>query len=130
VRLFNRPIAVTPPRQGPTSASESRDELRGGSQLVALPDGRWLGIAHEMTFAQAGRAKFYWHTLYTMSTAGQLLERSPALRLSGDHGIEFAAGLAVDDDGRVALSFGTDDHQAWVATTRLEAVLAILRPAS
>jgi len=128
VRLLGRPIAVAPPIRGATAAVERHDELRGGSQLVALPDGRWLGLAHEMTFSQAGQTKFYWHTFYTTDASGRLLERSPALRLSGKHGIEFAAGLAIDETGRVAISYGTDDHQAWVATTRLDAVLQILRP--
>lgn len=128
VRLFNRPIAAVHPPQGATTLAEHRDELRGGSQLVALPDGRWLGVAHEMTFSQAGRSKFYWHAFYTTDAHGQILERSPSLRLSGRHGIEFAAGLALDERGRVVVSYGTDDHQAWAATTQIDAVLRILRP--
>ncbi len=127
VRLFGRPIA--PARlEAETISTDRHEELRGGSQLVALPDGRWLGVAHEMTFSRVGQSKFYWHTFYTTNDRGQLQERSPALRLSGDHGIEFAAGLAIDEAGRLAVSYGTDDHEAWVATTTLEAVLGILRP--
>ncbi len=126
VRLFGRPVAVVSPTQA--ALLERHHKLRGGSQLVGLSDGRWLGLAHEMTFSQVGRAKFYWHTFYTVDASGALLEKSPPLRLSGDHGIEFAAGLAVDDTGRVAVSYGTDDHQAWVATTTLAGVLGILRP--
>lgn len=128
IRMFGRPVAVVVAPQG--EIAERPSELRGGSQLVALSDGRWLGIAHEMTFSRAGRAKFYWHTLYTTDPAGRLLERSPALRLSGDHDIEFAAGLAVDGRGRLAVSYGTDDHEAWIATTELRAVLSLLSPAS
>ncbi len=127
VRMFGRSVtAVTP---APATIGTGRhDELRGGSQLVALPDGRWLGLAHEMTFSVAGRSKFYWHTFYTVSQAGQLLECSPPLRLSGDHGIEFAAGLAIDPAGRLAVSYGTDDHEAWIATTTTSAVLELLQP--
>lgn len=125
VKLFNRPVAVT---SAPTSAGDRHDELRGGSQLVALLDGRWLGVAHEMTVSWVGKNKLYWHTFYTVDASGRLLERSPAMRLSGDHGIEFAAGLAAGPDGRLAVSYGTDDHEAWVAVTRVEAVLSVLRP--
>ena len=123
VRLFGRPVAVIEPQH---ALLEKRDELRGGSQLVQLADGRWLGVAHEMTFSRAGKSKFYWHTFYTLDQGGGLLERSPPMRLSGDHGIEFAAGLAIDQSGRLAVSYGTDDHEAWIATTTLSSVMAIL----
>jgi len=130
VRLSSRTIAMVSPPRVAKHVVDRHDELRGGSQLVALPDGRWLGVAHEMTFSRIGQSKFYWHTFYTVDNAGCLLERSPALRLSGDHGIEFAAGLAIDGAGRLAVSYGTDDHEAWIATTTLDAVLQILRPAT
>jgi hypothetical protein len=129
VRLFGRPTAATVQGSKDPLGSRRHDELRGGSQLVALPDGRWLGVGHEMTFSHGRWSKFYWHTFYALNPGGKLLERSPPLRLSGDHGIEFAAGLAIDGDrDRLVVSFGTDDHEAWVAETTASAVLALLRP--
>jgi hypothetical protein len=102
--------------------------LRGGSQLVRVGGDRWLGIAHETKLMQPERRKFYWHTFYLCDDDGRMIERSPPLKLDGERGIEFAAGLAMDDQGGAAISYGTDDHDAWIAVTRLDAILGILRP--
>lgn len=118
----------------PPAASLSRRtceigfSLRGSSQLVSVSSDRWLGIAHQMTFARLNQRKFYWHTLYTVDNSGKVAETSQPFRLSGDYGIEFAAGLAIDASGRAAISYGTDDHQAWIATTNVESLLKLLRP--
>ncbi len=103
-------------------------ELRGGSQLVEIGHDRWLGVAHETKLRQPHRRKFYWHTLYTCDGLGRMLERSAPFKLSADHDIEFAAGLAIDGRGGVAISFGTDDHDAWIGVTDLDAVERVLRP--
>ncbi len=113
------------PRPGST-------ELRGGSQLSQIGPNRWLGIAHEMEMrreaASSASKKFYWHTLYTVSSNGTLLERSAPFKLSPTHGIEFAAGLAIDGRGGVAISYGTDDHDSWIGVTDLSAIERVLRP--
>ena len=104
------------------------DRLRGGTQLVRIADNRWLGLAHEMTMTRArglAARKYYWHTVYVTDDAGRLVGRSTPLKLTDEHGIEFAAGLAIDG-GRVAISYGTDDHDCWIAETALDEVLALL----
>ena len=100
--------------------------LRGGSQLIALQPDVWLGIGHEMQWRH--NRKNYWHVWFTCDNRGQLLERSEPMKLS-TCGIEFAAGLALDDERtELVLSFGTEDQDSWIATMPLEAVLATLRP--
>lgn len=120
-----RVAQAAPPTQAPPPGSS---ELRGGSQLVEVAPGRWLGIAHETKLKQPERRKFYWHTFYAMDEDGRLLARSEPFKLSGRHGIEFAAGLAVDRAGTLAISFGVDDHRSWIGVTELSAVLDLLRP--
>lgn len=98
--------------------------LRGGSQLVHVGDGKWLGIGHEMNFLKG--LKMYWHTWYLTDSRGKMTAASPPMKLASN-GIEFAAGMAIDGD-RVVVSFGTDDMNCHVGETRLSAVLGILRP--
>jgi hypothetical protein len=117
-----------PPAQVVTTApgNVGSSELRGGSQLIAIEDGLWLGIAHEMTTAQVNRRKLYWHTFYAVDGAGRMVARSGPLKLA-QHDIEFAAGMAIDGD-RVVISYGTDDHDARIGVTSLGRVLDMLRP--
>jgi hypothetical protein len=115
--------------RGRTAPAASRsEELRGGSQLVRLATGAWLGIAHEMATAGPRGRRRYWHTFYACDDDGRLVARSAPLKLSNRHDIEFAAGLAVDERGRVVISFGVDDDCALLGVTELGAVLSLLRP--
>jgi hypothetical protein len=98
--------------------------LRGGSQLVHVGDGAWLGIGHEMQFLKS--LKYYWHNFYLVDSRGRMTAASPSIKLASN-GIEFAAGMAIDGD-RVVVSFGTDDMNCHVGETSLSAVLGILRP--
>jgi hypothetical protein len=129
VRMMGSARLGRPPRP-PAPAAPSRPapgstELRGGSQLVEIERGRWLGVAHETRLTHSEHRKLYWHTLYTVDSSGILLQRSAPFKLS-TCGIEFAAGLAVDDRGGVAISYGTDDHDAWIGVTTLGAIEAAL----
>lgn len=110
--------------------ADRSDELRGGSQLVRVGEDRWLGVAHEMALVTAERKKLYWHSFYACDGRGALAAMSEPMKLSPGHGIEFAAGLAVDERGRLAVSYGTDDESSWIARTDLRAVLGTLRPVS
>ena len=113
----------------PTTPRPGSSELRGGSQLIEVQPGRWIGIAHEMRLRQPDRTKLYWHTLYAVDTQGRLTERSDPFKLDPDRGIEFAAGIAIDKRGGVAISYGTDDHDSWIGVTDLDSIERALRPA-
>lgn len=103
---------------------EPRLALRGGTQLVYVDDGRWLGLGHGCL---VGVGKFYWHRAYEVNSNGVLLSISEPFKLAPEVGIEFAAGLALEPDtGRLAISFGLEDDSAWLGVTELDAVLATL----
>lgn len=127
--VLRAPLSTPKPKPQPRPGST---ELRGGSQLTRIGPNRWLGIAHEMEMRRnatsSAQKKFYWHTLYTVTSAGALLERSPPFKLSPSTGIEFAAGLAIDGRGGVAISYGTDDHDSWIGVTDLSAIERVIRP--
>lgn len=123
VRVVTPRGAPRPP-QAPQPPGSS--ELRGGSQLVEVAPDQWLGIGHEMRLTVPDRRKLYWHTFYVVDSMGRMIGRSPPMKLSTRHGIEFAAGLAVDRAGRLAVSLGVDDHRSMVGVTDLDAVLALV----
>lgn len=114
-------LVTRPPAPGST-------ELRGGSQLISIGGGLWLSVAHEVKLLPPRRRKYYWHTLYACDDEGRMILRSAPFKLSPRHDIEFAAGLAIDGRGTVAISFGTDDHESWIGLTTLDAIMSVLLP--
>jgi hypothetical protein len=104
-------------------AQLTREDLRGGTQLVHINDKGWLGIGHKMKFVNS--KKLYWHVWYLVDACGKMLAASPPMKFA-PNGIEFAAGLGVDDD-RVVVSFGVDDMECKIGETRLSAVLKTLQ---
>ena len=109
--------------KGPQQEAQTYHGLRGGSQLVRVGDDAWLGIGHLMKFVDG--IKYYWHVWYLVDSRGKMKSASPPMKLA-PNGIEFAAGIAVDDD-RVVVSFGVDDMECRLGETKLSAVLEILR---
>jgi len=111
-----------------SASTAPRLALRGGTQLVKTRtvDGvdRWLSLAHGCT---VGFTKFYWHRFYEVDIDGALLSLSPPFKLDPEHGIEFAAGMALDDDGdTLHVSFGVEDDRAMIGRTRASQVRALL----
>lgn len=102
--------------------------LRGGSQLVSLGDGRWLGIAHGVKYATGGMHVIptYWHVWYVCNDDGKMLAKSEGMKLS-DKGIELAMGLAIQPElDRAIVSYGVEDMEARLGTVPLSQVLAML----
>jgi hypothetical protein len=94
--------------------------LRGGSQLVKVDGGLWLGVGHEMELV--GTHKEYWHRFFLWKAGDdRCLAQGPNWKLGHD-GIEFVAGLAYDGE-RLCMSFGVDDCEAWLATLDLADVM-------
>jgi hypothetical protein len=122
VQLLPTRQRVSPPRQTPL-------ELRGGTQLVPVPElgaDRYLGLAHA---CRVGTTKLYWHHAIVVSASGDLLAISPAMKLSPEHGIEFAAGLARDPGGdgdRLIVTYGVEDDSARLAETSVRALIGTL----
>jgi tetratricopeptide (TPR) repeat protein len=86
-----------------------------------------LWITHEAV-GMSGRRRRYLHRFAWEDAAGKPVLGSRAFTFRGP-GIEFAAGMCLDGDGRSLLvSYGVEDREAWVARLPLEAVRAALRP--
>lgn len=103
--------------------SSSHEALRGGTQLVWIGDDSWLGIGHMMNLVRG--LKYYWHVWYVVDSRGKMKLASPMMKLA-PHGIEFAAGMAIDGD-RVVVSFGVDDMECRIGETSLSAVMGMLQ---
>jgi hypothetical protein len=121
---------------GPVRLRESSDairDVRGGSQLWALPDGRYLAIVHEADVKKAKvhiprmfttkdiSIRTYVHRFATYDTFGKLLQLGPRFKLS-DTRIEFAAGLVVVEDD-VIVSYGYKDVASYLGKINLNVVL-------
>lgn len=98
-------------------------DLRGGTQLVHIGGGRWLGIGHAMRLVDG--LKYYWHVWYLVDARGKMTAASVPMKFV-PNGIEFAAGMAVDGD-RLVVSFGVDDMECKIGETKLSAVLEVLQ---
>lgn len=133
VRLMRNPVALNSGRGGRAGYRG----IRGGTQLhylgaaldrlvgYAVSGGAWIGLGHDMRFVHG--KKFYWHVLYMCDSAGTMLAVSEPFKLEPDHGIEFAAGIAIDGD-RVVISYGVDDMMCKLGETSLEALVGLLDP--
>ena len=85
----------------------------GGASIDGRADGDRLFVVHEpVTMPDWSRR--YVHKFVTVSADGAPRRSSPYFVFLG-HGIEFAAGLVIVD-GRVLVSFGREDAEAWIAS--------------
>ena len=101
--------------------------FRGGGQLVPVRDG-WLAVVHEVAYMDDGR-RAYEHRFVWFDGGFTLRRWSPLFSFLKTKSIEFAAGLAAID-GRIVVSFGVHDAEAWTATLAEEDVCALLAPVS
>jgi hypothetical protein len=95
--------------------------LRGGTQLVSIGNDRYLGLAHGAQITP--ERKYYWHHVVIVNGSGELEARSRPIKLSPQHGIEFAAGLAFGGGHRAIVTFGIDDDFAVLAETTVGALV-------
>lgn len=102
-------------------------ELFGGASQAIEFDGGWLALVHEVTERDSKR--YYWHRFIWFDAENALRRVSRRFYFNGK-GIEFAAGLAWHpDDGRLLISYGVGDSEAWIATVAAGEVRAILTDA-
>lgn len=99
---------------------------RGGGQLVPFHGG-YLGVIHEV--APLGDHRAYEHRFVFLDNSLSLRLASPAFVFGQTRQIEFAAGLAADED-RVIVTFGVRDAQAWICELLADDVWSLLKPLS
>jgi tetratricopeptide (TPR) repeat protein len=84
------------------------EHLRGGA-VTEFEDG-YLCVTHEVVDEVDGR--IYLHRFVRLDERFNVTAVSPAF-VFDHYGIEFAAGLVVDG-GKIVVSFGIEDKQAWI----------------
>ena len=99
-------------------------EFRGGSQLARFRDG-WLAAIHEVAYTDGKRC--YEHRLVWFDANLQVAALSPPFAFREPRAIEFAAGLACHR-GRVVISFGVRDAEAWLVTMSEDQAWQLLSP--
>ena len=89
------------------------DDFSGGGQLVPMDTG-FLGIVHTARPDPTNGKRYYWHRFVFFDKYYRLQKVSRPF-VFFDKQIEFAAGLA-RNAGKVIVSFGVLDREAWVAS--------------
>jgi hypothetical protein len=89
------------------------DQFSGGGQLVPWDLG-WLGIIHEARQDPTSGKRYYWHRFVQFDKKSALQKVSRPF-VFFDRQIELAAGLALYH-GKVIVSFGVLDREAWIAS--------------
>ena len=89
------------------------DDFSGGGQLVPMDTG-FLGIVHTARPDPTNGKRYYWHRFVYFDHNYQLQKVSQPF-VFFDKQIEFAAGLVLNG-GKVIVSFGVLDREAWVAS--------------
>lgn len=90
------------------------ETLSGGGQYVPWRTG-YLGIIHEAHVSVATGKRYYTHRFVYMGPDGAWTKISKPF-VFHDKVIEFAAGMAWHPDGRLMISYGREDKEAWIAT--------------
>jgi hypothetical protein len=111
-------------------------QLRGGSQLVRMPDGTYLAIMHQvvtndfMRFSSVTKSPLarrrYVHRFAQFDEKGRLLKVTDKFTFT-NKSIEFAAGLAFHQD-RLLVTLGVMDCYSYVSSLSFSDVQAALRP--
>jgi len=108
-----------------TTAAIAAEQFRGGSQAVEFDGGR-LALVHEVLAGASDKQRVYHHRFVWFDEEGVLRGVSRPFFFR-KQGVEFAAGLAWNPDGKsLLISYGVGDAEAWMATVDVSDVRAIL----
>jgi hypothetical protein len=106
-----------------TETGLATENISGGSQAIPYAVG-WLTVVHEARYKPDGQ-RYYQHRFVWMDSDGAVKRISRPFFLH-DKQIEFVAGLARHPDGRVIISYGVRDCEAWTATVQPDEVDGML----
>lgn len=106
-----------------TETKLSVDQFSGGGQVIPF-DAGWVAIVHEARPDPTNGKRFYQHRFVWFDETYTLQKVSLPF-VFFDRQIEFAAGLA-RKDGKVIVSFGVLDREAWLATIAEDEVRALI----
>lgn len=101
------------------------EHLRGSSGAIAF-DGGWLYVTHE--FSAVGDERTYLHRLVLLDGNFRVRAVTEAFCFR-TVGVEFCCGLVEGPvEGRLLLSFGVQDGEAWLISVSIEDVRGLLQP--
>jgi len=112
-------------RESTLSANIFAERFRGGSQVIPFRT-EWLAVIHEVLWH--GDRRVYLHRFVLFDDDWNMTAISRPFYFLRK-GIEFCAGLA-EYNGRLILSFGVNDAEAWTATLDPEEVWSCLTSVS
>jgi hypothetical protein len=95
--------------------------FRGGSQLIPHGDG-WVCVIHEVAEDEGRRT--YEHRFVWFGADLSITGWSSPFVFQSQRQIEFAAGLAWLDAGRLVVTFGVRDEEAWLAVVQHDELYA------
>lgn len=103
-------------REQSTTSKVTLQSLRGSVGPVNLPDGTWVSLGH---FYSTGDGRWYHHrwvkhdpkTLVPIAVSTAFCFNPVA----DEAEVEFPTGLVVGHDGMLRVTYGKDDHEAWIA---------------
>jgi hypothetical protein len=95
--------------------------FRGGSQLIPHGDG-WVCVVHEV--AEDDGRRTYEHRFVWFNADLSITGWSSPFVFQSQRQIEFAAGLAWLDAGRLVVTFGVRDEEAWLAVVNYDQLYA------
>jgi hypothetical protein len=103
-----------------------RRDLRGGSQVLTLPDGNRLTITHEVDLFQSevGRKDAVYHHRFVLWDKDWNILKFSREFFMMDGQVEFGIGLCFDNDPKYLLTtFGFQDNAAYVLRVPLQTVI-------
>jgi hypothetical protein len=101
--------------------------LRGSSQAIQIPDGRWLWIDHEISVNGSGYDRIYMERfILADKNLNQVLKVGDLFHFHPSPGVEFCCGLALEGDTLIT-SHGSRDKTAMLGFISLNEVLASLQ---
>jgi len=99
-------------------------DISGSSQLIPFNSG-FLAVTHEASNDPSTGKRTYWHRFAWFGMDGKL-QRLSLPFVFFERQIEFCSGLALHPNGKLLISFGVRDAEAYVATIEASEVSSLL----
>lgn len=106
---------------------KTKHGLRGGSSLIVLDDGNYLGIGH--TTDITGSLRKYKHFFYLINSDLDIVGMTNLFCIDAeDCNIQFSIGMTISDEGKVSVVYGENDCVSKLITYELSNILKDMIP--
>lgn len=105
--------------------SHNLDNFRGGGQVIRFESG-YLAIIHESVILK-NSLRDYVHRFITLDKNYCVNGFSPRFKFHGQR-IEFAAGLCLDSNNKIIVSYGIQDRESWIARLDSQTIRDLIQP--